>query len=152
MAPALQHQNRRAAMQASKPPAQASDCALRLCCREDAHAPDCTTYDPARKQDDISVQASDEPMTWQKRYDLGASREAAMLAEISDWRERFAATTRATTYAEQLEMRERVARAIWNVQRDEEDRCDIEVEELGSKHPIWREADAAIAATKGAKP
>lgn len=33
-----------------------------------------------------AAQAGDEPMPWNRRYDLGASIEAAMLAEIRDWR------------------------------------------------------------------
>ena len=44
------------------------------------------------------------------------------------------------------EMRETVARAIWNVRREEEDRCDMELEDMGSDHSVWAEADAAIEA------
>lgn len=34
---------------------QAERCALRLCCRADAHVADCTTYDPDRYPDDASI-------------------------------------------------------------------------------------------------
>lgn len=44
------------------------------------------------------------------------------------------------------EKRERVARAIWNLRREHEDRCDMELEDMGADHPVWAEADAAIAA------
>jgi hypothetical protein len=43
-------------------------------------------------------------------------------------------------------VRERVARAIWNLRREHEDRCDMELEDMGADHPVWAEADAAIAA------
>lgn len=43
-------------------------------------------------------------------------------------------------------MRETVARAIWNIRRDEEDRCDMELEDMGVDHSVWAEADAAIGA------
>jgi len=45
-------------------------------------------------------------------------------------------------------MREAVARAIWNIQREEEDRCDMELEDMGPRHSVWAEADAAIEAMK----
>lgn len=41
-------------------------------------------------------------------------------------------------------MIERVARVIWNIRRDEEDRCDMELEEMGNDHSVWAEARAAI--------
>lgn len=41
--------------------------------------------------------------------------------------------------------REAVARAIWNMRREDEDRCDLELEDMGSDHSVWKEADAAIA-------
>lgn len=42
--------------------------------------------------------------------------------------------------------RQRVARAIWNLRREDEDRCDMELEDMGDQHSVWEEADAAIAA------
>lgn len=39
-----------------------------------------------------------------------------------------------------------VARAIWNIRREAEDRFDMELEDMGDDHPVWDEADAAIAA------
>lgn len=35
---------------------------------------------------------------------------------------------------------EAIARAIWNVRRKEEDRCDMELEDLGTDHSVWEEA------------
>ena len=34
-------------------------------------------------------------------------------------------------------MREAVARAIWNIRREEEDRCDMELEDMGANHSVW---------------
>lgn len=48
----------------------------------------------------------------------------------------------------EFEMREAVARAIWSVRREEEDRCDMELEDMGSDHSVWAEAEAAIEAMK----
>jgi len=45
-------------------------------------------------------------------------------------------------------MREAVARAIWNIRREEEDRCDMELEDMGAGHSVWAEADAAIGAMR----
>jgi len=45
---------------------------------------------------------------------------------------------------------ETVARAIWNVRREEEDRCDMELEDMGDDHPVWDEAEAVIAAIQRA--
>lgn len=42
--------------------------------------------------------------------------------------------------------REAAARAIWNVRREQEDRCDMELEDMGPSHSVWHEADAVIAA------
>jgi hypothetical protein len=39
---------------------------------------------------------------------------------------------------------EDVARAIWSVRREEEDRCDMELEDIGEDHSVWAEAQAAI--------
>lgn len=49
--------------------------------------------------------------------------------------------------------RESVARAIWSVRREHEDRCDLELEDLELEdmqdiHPVWREADAVLAVTE----
>ena len=35
---------------------------------------------------------------------------------------------------------EAIARAIWNVRREGEDRCDMELEDLGTDHSVWEEA------------
>ncbi|MBP3932342.1 MAG: hypothetical protein J6D44_00495 [Pseudomonas sp.] len=44
---------------------------------------------------------------------------------------------------------EAVARAIWDIRREYEDRCDMELEDLGSAHSVWLEAKAAIEAIDG---
>lgn len=41
---------------------------------------------------------------------------------------------------------EAVARAIWAIRREHEDRCDMELEDMGAQHPVWEEARAAVAA------
>ncbi|KQB59323.1 hypothetical protein [Acidovorax sp. SD340] len=41
--------------------------------------------------------------------------------------------------------REAVARAIWALMREHEDRCDEELEDLSRCHPVWEYADAARA-------
>lgn len=46
-------------------------------------------------------------------------------------------------------MREAVARAIWNIRREDEDRCDMDLEDMGADHSVWAEADAAIGAVRG---
>ena len=35
---------------------------------------------------------------------------------------------------------EAIARAIWNVRREGEDRCDMDLEDLGTDHSVWEEA------------
>lgn len=47
-----------------------------------------------------------------------------------------------------MSMIERVARAIWNIRREEEDRCDMALEEVGRDHSVWAEARAAIEAMR----
>lgn len=42
-----------------------------------------------------------------------------------------------------------VARAIWEVMREYEDSCDLELEDVPSNHQVWFCADAAIAAKQG---
>ncbi|MCO4240909.1 hypothetical protein ACFOW3_13750 [Acidovorax facilis] len=51
--------------------------------------------------------------------------------------------------------REAVARAIWALMREHEDRCDEELEDLSRCHPVWEYADAArasLAASAGSEP
>lgn len=50
------------------------------------------------------------------------------------------------------ELREAVARAIWNIRREHEDRCDMELEDIGQSHAVWAEANAAINAMLAASP
>lgn len=40
---------------------------------------------------------------------------------------------------------EDVARAIWGIRREEEDRCDMELEDMGYDHSVWDEARAVLA-------
>lgn len=51
----------------------------------------------------------------------------------------------ATTDQQPEALRTAVARAIWNLRREQEDRCDMELEDIGGDHPVWAETDAAIA-------
>lgn len=48
------------------------------------------------------------------------------------------------------ENRRTVARAIWSIRREEEDRCDMELEDMPPSHSVWAEADAAIGAIEQA--
>lgn len=52
----------------------------------------------------------------------------------------------ATVQPSPADVRSAVARAIWNIRREEEDRCDMELEDMGDDHSVWMEADAAIRA------
>lgn len=55
--------------------------------------------------------------------------------------------------AQALDAREKqhldVACAIWEVMREYEDRCDMELEDVGCSHVVWQLASAAIAAQQG---
>lgn len=48
-----------------------------------------------------------------------------------------------------LRLRSDVARAIWDVMREHEDRCDHALEDAAPKHQVWDCADAAIKAVHG---
>lgn len=50
------------------------------------------------------------------------------------------------------DQRTAVARAIWAVMREHEDRCDMELEDNGRDEPIWQYADAALAALSPYEP
>lgn len=50
---------------------------------------------------------------------------------------------------DRLRLRSHVARAIWDVMREHEDRCDHALEDVEPKHPVWDCADAAIKAAHG---
>lgn len=79
-------------------------------------------------------------------YDDADPRRSAWflhrLEKLLDETRRSAITT--TTAPENV--REAVARAIWNLRRVEEDRYDMELEDMGEDHPVWDQADAAISA------
>lgn len=49
-------------------------------------------------------------------------------------------------------MVEKVARAMWNIRREEEDRCDMELEDMGEDHSVWAEARAALQAMREPTP
>ena len=49
---------------------------------------------------------------------------------------------------DRLLLRSDVARAIWDVMREHEDRCDHALEDVEPKHQVWDCADAAIRAMK----
>jgi hypothetical protein len=50
---------------------------------------------------------------------------------------------------DRLRLRSDVARAIWDVMREHEDRCDHALEDVEPKHQVWDCADAAIKAVHG---
>lgn len=50
---------------------------------------------------------------------------------------------------ERLRLRSDVARAIWDVMREYEDRCDHALEDVDPRHQVWDCADAAIKAVHG---
>ena len=62
-------------------------------------------------------------------------------------------TPRPQAAAQVLDAREKlhldVACAIWEVMREYEDRCDMELEDVGCSHVVWQLANAAIAAQQG---
>lgn len=47
------------------------------------------------------------------------------------------------------DLRTAVARAIWNLLREREDKCDLELEDMQLVHSIWSYADAALSAARG---
>ncbi len=49
---------------------------------------------------------------------------------------------------DRLRLRSDVARAIWDVMREHEDRCDHALEDVDHKHQVWDCADAAIRAMR----
>ncbi|MDR0203014.1 MAG: hypothetical protein LBJ40_12720, partial [Delftia acidovorans] len=49
---------------------------------------------------------------------------------------------------DRLRLRSDVARAIWDVMREHEDRCGHALEDVDHKHQVWDCADAAIRAMK----
>lgn len=49
---------------------------------------------------------------------------------------------------DRLRLRSDVARAIWDVMREHEDRCGHALEDVEPKHQVWDCADAAIRAMK----
>lgn len=40
---------------------------------------------------------------------------------------------------------EQIARNIWNIRRESEDRCDMELEDMSEDHSVWDEARAVYA-------
>lgn len=50
---------------------------------------------------------------------------------------------------DRLRLRSDVARAIWDVMREHEDRCGHALEDVEPKHQVWDCADAAIKAVHG---
>lgn len=53
---------------------------------------------------------------------------------------------------DRLRLRSDVARAIWDVMREHEDRCDHALEDVEPKHQVWDCADAAIETALGIIP
>lgn len=38
-----------------------------------------------------------------------------------------------------------IARVIWNIRREDEDKCDLELEDIPQTHSVWKEAEALVA-------
>jgi hypothetical protein len=39
---------------------------------------------------------------------------------------------------------EQIARVMWEIRREDEDRCDMELEDIGDDHAVWKEAQAVV--------
>lgn len=46
---------------------------------------------------------------------------------------------------------EQIARAIWSIRREDEDRCDMELEDMSKGHSVWKEAAAVLALLEATK-
>ncbi|TCM21491.1 hypothetical protein EDF56_101155 [Novosphingobium sp. PhB165] len=92
------------------------------------------------------IEVFDEDIQGNVLVSMDADEMAAIAyaALVENTREELAATMNPTPAAEDVV--ETVARAIWNRLRDDEDRCDMELEDMGEGHPVWDYARAAIAA------
>lgn len=62
---------------------------------------------------------------------------------VSRWNARSTPSASAQDDAKDVEA---AARAIWAIRREHEDRCDMELEDMGAHHPVWEEARVAVAA------
>lgn len=84
-------------------------------------------------------------------YNSGFMFEAKASDWLDGWREAEATDMTDRFDAEQDRQKlEAVARAIWNIRREDEDRCDMELEDMGEDHSVWAEAQAAIDAWRAA--
>jgi hypothetical protein len=83
--------------------------------------------------------AATEPYDWSARMMRGF--RTAMLAALSQ----LATQAEAVAAESVTPTNEQIARAIWMIRREHEDRCDMELEDMGESHPVWEEA-AAVAA------
>jgi hypothetical protein len=92
-----------------------------------AHTPDCFSRAP---KETLLLSAADLER-WNRRAEL----EACKPLPLSD--------------DDRLRLRSDVARAIWDVMREHEDRCDHALEDVEPKHQVWDCADAAIKAVHG---
>lgn len=79
----------------------------------------------------------------------GQQQSYVALDEVLGWIEEGQRRSAEAQQAEPVRLtRESVARAIWGVRREYEDRCDMELEDMQDIHPVWREADAVLAVTE----
>lgn len=119
---------------------------------------------PVSKARSAIVAAESQQATWGKGFALVPKRLTRAMNDLLseegwEWADLLAAAEAITEeeYAalvadENTEpvrlTRESVARAIWGVRREYEDRCDMELEDMGESHPVWDEADAVLAAAE----
>lgn len=82
-------------------------------------------------------------------YKTGWMAESKAADWLDGWNEAEAADM-TDRFDEEQDRRklEAVARAIWCIRREEEDRCDMELEDMGDDHSVWLEAQAAIDALR----
>ncbi len=92
-----------------------------------AHTPDCFYRAP---KETLLLSAADL-----ERWNWRAELEARKPLPLSD--------------DDRLRLRSDVARAIWDVMREHEDRCGHALEDVEPKHQVWDCADAAIRAVHG---
>lgn len=95
--------------------------------------------------DDGGLQFDGQPLT-----DAAAAELIRLQAELECLRKELEARKPLPlSDDDRLRLRSDVARAIWDVMREHEDRCDHALEDVEHKHQVWDCADAAIKAVHG---
>lgn len=97
----------------------------------------------------VAWQPSEEQFeSWRSRHGLHHSHNEAFYDAASLYLDATPPALAGSQVQAAGDARKRVARAIWNLRREDEDRCDMELEDMGDQHSVWAEADAAIAAMR----